>query len=192
MSTPGKSADKLVDEFVKYVNSHNLEPQADDEIPEELRLGPAQIDGYFDWKIKPISPNPWIQDLVQKLPKKFPQPYLSLIERYRFCNFDVATVMFLANTGRPVFQELSRKVFSDAGLYPTMHKNGFLQFGMTYTGDYDPMCFDMRQESRGDAPIVRLDHEEILINNRIKIVERVAPSFSEFMRSAISEKYEIC
>jgi hypothetical protein len=192
MSTPGKSADRLVDEFVEFVNSHNLEPQSEDEIPQELRLGLAQINGYFDWKIKRISPNPWVQDLVQKLPKRFPHLYLSLIERYRFCAFDVGTLMFLANTGQPVFQELSRKTFSDEGLYPTMHKDGFLQFGMTYTGDYDPMCFDMKQEHRGDAPIVRLDQEEILINDSIKIVEKVAPSLSAFIRTAISEKYEVC
>jgi hypothetical protein len=192
MNPAGKSEEKLVDEFVEYVNSHDLETHSEVEIPEELRLGPAEIDGYFNWKIKRISPNPWVQELAQKLPKRFPAPYLSLIERYRFCEFEIGSVMFLANTGQPLFQELSRKTFSDAGLYPTMHKNGFLQFGMTYTGDYDPMCFDMKQEHRGDAPIVRLDHEEILINDRIRVVEKVAPSFSEFMRAAISGKYKVC
>jgi hypothetical protein len=99
--------------------------------------------------------------------------------------------MFFANTGTNVFQELSNKVFADQYLYPTMHKNGLLEFGKTSTGDYDPMCFDMKREHRGDAPIIQLDHEEILINERIRVVQEVAPSFSEFIQRAITEKLEV-
>jgi len=28
--------------------------------------------------------------------------------------------------------------------------------------NYDPVCFDMKRRNRADAPIVQLDHEEIL------------------------------
>ena len=38
--------------------------------------------------------------------------------------------MFFANSGYALFYELKDRVFKDKGLFPTLHKNGFLQFGL--------------------------------------------------------------
>ena len=175
---------------MQYVNSCDLEHRFADEVPEELRAETID-DETFEWKIKRVPSNAWIEELVQHLPKHFPQPFLSLIQRYRFCNFEVGRIMFFANTGTDLFYELSKKVFADPHLFPTMHKNGLLEFGKPFTGDYDPICFDMKREHRRDAPIVRLDHEEILINRRIHVVEEIAPSLNAFMQRAIAEKLKV-
>ena len=99
--------------------------------------------------------------------------------------------MFLANSGHDLFYELSSKVFKDKGLYPTLHKNGFLQFGLPHETNYDPVCFDMKRRNRADAPILQLDHEEILIRGRIRVVQEVAPSFAEFMQRAIAKQVPV-
>jgi hypothetical protein len=63
-----------------------------------------------------------------------------------------------------------------------LHKNGFLQFGLPHEGNYDPVCFDMKRRNSADAPIVQLDHEEILQSSRIPVVKEIAPSFAQFMQ----------
>lgn len=58
-----------------------------------------------------------------------------------------------------------------------MH-NGLIQFARPLDWNYDPVCFDagFRAKNR-EFPIVRIDHEEILCNNRIRVKERLSDSF---------------
>ena len=190
MSTIGKSADELVDSFVRYLNEAGFEPRPPDEIPAELLSSSAEY-GMFHWQIRPSSNNPWIEGLVKKLPQSWPQPFRSLIDRYRFCNIEVGPLMLFANNGHELFYELSKKVFTDKGLFPTLHKNGFLQFGLPHETNYDPVCFDMKRRNRADAPIVQLDHEEILQWSRIRVVQEIAPSFAQFMQTALAERFPV-
>ena len=99
--------------------------------------------------------------------------------------------MMFSNCGSELFYELSERTFKDKGLFPTLHKNGFLQFGLPYEGNYDPVCFDMKRRNQGDAPIVQLDHEEILQWSRIQVVEEIAPSLEQFMRHAVDERFAV-
>ena len=198
MSTIENSADELVDSFVRYLNEAGFEPRFPagfdprfpGEVPEELRSSTAE-DGMFHWQIRPSSNNPWIEALVEQLPQNWPQPFRSLIDRYRFCNIEVGPLMLFANTGHDLFYELSSRVFSDKGLFPTLHENGFLQFGLQHEGNYDPVCFVMKRRTRSDAPIVQLDHEEILQWGRIRVVQEIAPSLTQFMRSAVAERFPV-
>jgi len=190
MSTVGKGADELLDSFVRYLNEAGFEPRPADEIPEELRSSSAEY-GMFHWQIRPVSNNPWIEGLVEKLPQRWPLPFRSLIVRYRFCNIEVGPLMIFANTGHDLFYELSKRTFEDKGIFPTLHKNAFLQIGLPHEGNYDPVCFDMKRRDRADAPIVQLDHEEILQRSRIRVVQEIAPSFTQFMQTALAERFPV-
>jgi hypothetical protein len=190
MSKIGKNADELVDAFVRYLNAVGFDPKFPDQIPEELRTSNAEY-GTFHWQIRPSSPNPWVEKQIEKLPQSWPQPFRTLIDRYRFCNIEVGPLMLFANTGSDLFYELSIRAFKDKGIFPTLHSNGFLQFGLPHEGNYDPVCFDMKRRNRADAPIVQLDHEEILQRSRIRVVQEVAPSFTQFMQRAIAERFSV-
>jgi len=62
------------------------------------------------------------------------------------------------------------------------------QFGLRHEANYEPVCFDMKERNGEDAPIVQLDHEEILIRSRIRVVRPIASSLCDFMRSAIDQR----
>jgi hypothetical protein len=180
--------DDLVDAFVEYLNAAGFEPKPPDAIPEELRTSGADYDT-FKWQIRSAAFNPWVEELEEKLPQRWPKPFRSLIQRYRFCNFEIGPLMPFANSGHQLFYELSDRVFKDKGIFPTLHKNGFLQFGLPHETNYDPICFDMKRRNRADAPIVQLDHEEILQWSRIRVVREIAPSFAQFMLRAMAERF---
>jgi hypothetical protein len=190
VSAVAESVDELVDVFVSYLNGVGFEPKFPDEIPEELRTSGAEY-GMFHWQIRPLSSNPWSKKYFKKLPQSWPKPFRSLIERYRFCNFEIGPLTLFANSGHELFYELSDRVFKDKGIFPTLHKNGFLQFGLPHEANYDPVCFDMKRRNRADAPIVQLDHEEILLRSRIRIVQEIAPSFVKFMQHAVAERLSV-
>ena len=58
--------------------------------------------------------------------------------------------------------------------------------------DYDPVCFDLSSRKKnGDYKIVKLYHEEILCNNRIRVAADIAPSFEELMMHTIDQANQI-
>lgn len=180
----------LVDAFVAYLNAAGFEPKFQDEVPEELRTSTADYDT-FNWKIRSAPLNAWVEELDEKLPQRWPKAFAPLIQRYRFCNFEIGPLMLFANSGYQLFYELSDRIFKDKGIFPTLHKNGFLQFGLPHETNYDPVCFDMKRRSHADAPIVQLDHEEILQWSRIRVVQEIAPSLALFMQRAITERFPV-
>lgn len=180
----------LVDAFVAYLNAAGFEPKFADEIPEELRTSAADYDT-FNWQICSASFNPWVDELDKRLPQRWPKLFTSLIQRYRFCNVEIGPLMLFANSGHQLFYELSDRTFKDKGIFPTLHKNGFLQFGLPHETNYDPVCFDMKRRNRADAPVVQLDHEEILQWSRIRVVQEIAPSFAQFMQRAMTKRFPV-
>jgi len=74
----------------------------------------------------------------------------------------------------------------DRFLSPFALKNGFIPFGKGPDIDYDPVCFNLtRRKKNREFAIVKLDHEEILCNERIKRVAQLAPSFEQLVVQTI-------
>ena len=70
---------------------------------------------------------------------------------------------------------------------PTLLEAGYIQFGRGPDSDFDPVCFDLksRKKYNRECKIVKLNHEEILCNNRIKVVSELAASFEQLVRNTI-------
>jgi hypothetical protein len=182
---------ELVGKFVTALNRRGLEPLFDREVPQDLRTREVtDMPDMFEWEIRPASDTPWLAPLETRLPSPFPSLYRFLITHFKFAEFEVGPIMFFANTGqKDIFNDISRALFSDEGMYPVLLKNGLMQFGRQAGGGYDPMCFDMKARRKDDAPIVQVDHEDILIRNRVRVVKDVAPSFREFVERFIAGEF---
>src|ERR1700722_7414701 len=75
-------------------------------------------------------------------------------------------------------QEFRSAILADANLSPFLLNQGFLPFARPASGSYDPVCFDCRNSRRKAEPaVVRVDHEEILCNDRLRVVEQLAAGF---------------
>jgi hypothetical protein len=65
---------------------------------------------------------------------------------------------------------------------------GYIQFGRGPDVNYDPVCFDTRRDPGSrDAPIVQLDHEDILCNRRLRVVAELARSFRALVLDVIGK-----
>ncbi|MCE5229930.1 SMI1/KNR4 family protein [bacterium] len=135
------------------------------------------------------QPDDWIEAVEQRAGLVFPSLYYLFATRFQFPEFEVGGIMFFATAPNQDENEIHvrDKILRDPGLYPTCLSNGYLQFGNPFACNYDPVCFDTKfRKSREDCPIVQLDHEEILIYERIKIIKVIAPSMRAFMEKAIA------
>ena len=71
--------------------------------------------------------------------------------------------MFFANTGDDLFYELSRRINADKGHVSAPATTRISSHsGKQAGGGYDPVCFAMGRRAHGDAPVIRLDHEDVL------------------------------
>ena len=182
---------ELVFRFVTTLNRRGLEPLFDRDVPEELRVQEvATMPGMFEWEIRPADDNPWVPRLEARLPSRLPSIYRCFISRFRFAELEVGPITFFANTGQQtVFRDICRASFADEGLRSVLHADGLIQFGKQAGGGYDPVCFDMKRRRAEDAPIIRVDHEAILMRGRIRVVRELAPSFRDLVDRAIAGEF---
>lgn len=132
------------------------------------------------------TPRDALSGLYQRLPAKFPPLYEQLVLSYRWPEVDLDLVTLLANPAGPDLSGLLREIFRDPGLVDVLLPNGLLPFAKAGGGNYDPVCFDMRARGKqGDAPVVRIDHEEILCNRRVRVTGQVAPTFRGLVEAII-------
>ena len=91
MPWKNSSQNALIDDFL---NTSGLEPKFPKDLPEDLREGQTDYEA-FHWQIRDSAQNPRVSKTLAKLPQKFPSVFRSLLERYRFAEFEVGPVMFL-------------------------------------------------------------------------------------------------
>ncbi len=151
-----KKTDKIIDEFARRLDSQGI----------------------------PIEPSlniNWIDEIIRRLPAKYPPSFMSFISRYVFDGFELGKLNFFANRGSGKNSELSDAIFEDKIIFEVTSSNGFLFFARPEGGSYDPICFDIRNRKKREYPVVKLDHESILVSEKISIVENVYPSLLEFV-----------
>ena len=69
----------------------------------------------------------------------------------------------------------------------TLLQAGYIQF-VNHAMDDDPVCFDIKSRKKNrQCSIVKIDLEEILCNNRAKLVAEPAPSFRELVLRTIDQ-----
>jgi len=137
-------------------------------------------------EIKAIGSAPWVDQFASKLPKRLPLSFESLIKRYSFPVLELGNIVLYSNFGDSSYDDLSTAIFRDKAIYETTIKSGFIPFARPGNSSYDPVCFDVRTTPKmREYAIVRLDHEQILIHNQIKIINRISESFSEFAKNYI-------
>lgn len=134
-----------------------------------------------------IAEAPWIEVLESRLPRRLPSSFRNLVTRFAFTSFDAGPLTFFGNTGLDEENDFNVAIFADRVMAEAALKNGYIQFGRLVSGSYDPICFDARKsEPNREFSIVRLDHEQILCNDRINVVEKVAESFFKFASDIVA------
>ena len=152
----------------------------------ESTFGYGEVDGHGKrrWKPAKVESNRSLLDPVYaELPAKFPRLFECLVLSYRWPEVDLGLFTLMAN---PMGPDLKGMLVRDRHLSETLIPAGFTQFGKGPGGDYDPVCFDasVRKKSR-NYRIVKIDHEEILCNYRLKIVAELAPTFESLVMRVI-------
>lgn len=158
-----------------------------DPVAYELRTGEVDEYGEFRWRVRNSPTDPNLLDAVySKLPARFPPLYQQLVLSYRWAQVDLQNFSLLANPPGMDLQGLFREISKDKGLWEALIPAGYIQFGRGPDMDYDPVCFEIKSRTKKkDYRIVKIDHEQILCNSRIKVVTELGPSFEHLVHQTI-------
>jgi hypothetical protein len=188
MNTRGDVADAVVDAFVTAVNSSSREPKPREGIPEICRRSAARCRGYFDWHIVPAVAGSWLQELTTRTPFRWPLSFYSLISRYQFPSFCCGPLEFYSVGLATDQSELRNAVFRDEAMVAVLREHGYLPFARPEDSSYDPVCFDCTNVPGGNEPaVVRIDHEEILCRERIRVLQVLSPGFQSLLKNLTAD-----
>jgi hypothetical protein len=182
--------DKLIERFI--ASFEKLDELA--EFPEthplirQLAVGDPDSYGRQRWKPMAMHTDPdELEPLLAKLPARFPPLFERLVLSFRWAEVDLQSFRLLANPPGPDLAGLLKEMSKAPAFLESLLPAGYIQFGMGADMDYDPVCFEIRSRTkRKDYRIVKIDHEEILCNNRVKVVAELAPSFERLMLQTIA------
>jgi hypothetical protein len=135
------------------------------------------------------NPNPKdLEAIYARLPARFPRLYEKMVLRWRWGEVEFRHFALLANPSEAGFAGLLKSISYDRYLAEALFPAGFIPFAKaTDAGGHDPICFNTKvRKGRRDCQIVRIHHEEILCNNRIKVQAVIASSFRELIKRALA------
>ncbi|HXV81466.1 MAG TPA: hypothetical protein VEG60_16435 [Candidatus Binatia bacterium] len=115
--------------------------------------------------------------LYKVIPGRLPRLFEQLLLSYRWLRVDIHEVTLLGNPPGPGLSGFQQEMMRDPHLYPALLSNRLVEFGKAAGGSYDPICFDLKRTKTGDCPIVRIEHEAVLVNGRATVLNEVAPNF---------------
>lgn len=143
--------------------------------------------GFRQWTpLKTETATSALDPLYAKLPAPFPRLFERLVLSYRWAEVDLQSYTLLANPPGPDLSGLLREMSRDPHLWKALLPAGYVPFGRGPDVEYDPVCFDIKSRKKNrDYSVVKIDHEEILCNDRIRVVAELAPSFEELVRRTI-------
>jgi hypothetical protein len=138
------------------------------------------------WPVREATDLFTLDPLYAKLPVRFPPLFERLLLTYRWPELDLRSYRLRGNPHEAGLSGSLDRITKDKFLSSFAFKNGYIPFGKGGDIAYDPVCFDLRARKKNrEFEIVKLDPEEILCNERIRVVATLAPSLERLVSQTI-------
>jgi len=162
---------------------------ADEPPPAELSLGPDPNDwNTIRWAPAAIATPP---ESLTALPRSesLPMLYRQLVVSFRWLSVDLEIVRLLGNPPGDGLQPLANLMTADPVLENTLAPNRYVRFALA-ADCYDPICLDLNRVTNADCPVVRLNHESILMHDKIGDVSTLFGSFRDLVFGVLALEHQ--
>ena len=137
-------------------------------IPPSLNPGTVNAYGFREWSpARQHIDAGNLESIYETIPGRLPNLFEQGLMSFRWLEVDLPMLALLAHPPGPRCDGFVSEVVRDAHLYPTLFRERYVQFAKADSANYDPVCFDLRRKRKDDCPIVRIDHEWVLIHQRL-------------------------
>jgi len=181
--------DELIEQFIASFDKLDEMVESPEIYPlvKQFAVGVPDSYGRVRWEpMRVRTDRSQLKPLLAKLPASFPPLFEKLLLSFRWAEVDLQLFRLLPNPPGPDLNGLLEGMKKAPAFWENLLPAGYIQFGMGPGVNYDPVCFDIRSRGKSeDCRVVRIDHEEILCNNRVKVVAEIAASFKDLMLQTI-------
>jgi hypothetical protein len=139
----------------------------------------------------PINSAPWIDQAQERLPFRLPSCFTDFVCHYVFADFEISRLHHYDNYGGNEYWCWQVAIFRDKPIFEICTAHLFLPIGQPEDGNYDRVCLDLNRLKSDDCPVVQLDHEAILLNEKIEIVAELAPSYKQLITNVLASYYQL-
>ena len=134
---------------------------------------------------KPRDPTS-LSEFYSQVPYRYPPLFEDLCLSCYWADAVIGDVEFCVNPVGDDLQGLAASVRYDSHLWDFLVMKGHLIFGRMSEGRYDPCAFDTMRRKGADAPVVRVDHEQILSFQRLGQPVPLVRSFKDLLDLSLS------
>lgn len=114
-----------------------------------------------------------------------PSLFESFAVSFAWLAVDLRVCRLFSNPPTGDLRSLADAMFSDRVLNDALLPVGLVRFALAPNSCYDPICFDLTRFDGDDCPIVRLEHESILIRDQIDKRVTIFDSFRSLVDAVI-------
>ena len=122
-----------------------------------------------------------LDNLEQSYGVTLPEPFRSLVQYYRWAEFEVGSLAAFSNLGSGEDYDLLKAPFDDKPMFEWLQANALIQIGRCSTGIYDPVCLKLGLAG-AEPTVVAVDHEDILLCRNKVHVELLSESLEAMVR----------
>ena len=117
------------------------------------------------------------EKIYDKVPGRMPKTFESCLMTFGWLPVEVGDVDLFPHHPQSGLKVFLEHVLRDKELFPYLFRERYVPFGRAAGGSYDPICFDLKRTKDRDCPLVRIDHESVLIDQTPVVTSELAPSF---------------
>jgi len=140
---------------------------------------------------EPIFSAPWIDQVQERLPFKLPACFTDFVCHYAFTDFEIRRLHHYDNYDGNEEWCWHVALFRDKPIFEVCAAHLFLPIGQPELGNYDRVCLDLTRLKSGDCPVVQLDHEAILLKEKVEIVAELAPSYKKLIATVLNSHQQL-
>ena len=122
-----------------------------------------------------------LERICGTVPGRMPKLFEDCLVSFGWLTVELGGIDLFPHGPKSGLDAFMRHVMRDKELFPSLFRDRFVQFGRAAGGSYDPMCFGLKRTKDRDCPIVRIDHESVLIDQKPVVTFELAPSFRAWL-----------
>jgi hypothetical protein len=133
-----------------------------------------------------IHSAPWIDEAQKRLSFDLPRCFSDFVRNYGFEDFEISHLHHYDNYDGNEHWCWHVALKLDPVIFEVCNRYGYLPIGQPDSGGYDRICLDVNRLNQGDCPVVQLDHEAILLKEKIEIVSELTPSYKNLIATVLA------
>jgi hypothetical protein len=153
-----------------------------EEVPPEFATAETNEFGCVKWT--PIRQPTHVIELEKiygSIPGRMPKLFEECLMSFGWLTVELGGIDLFPHQPQSGLKVFVEHVLRDEELFPSLFRDRYVQLGKAAGGSYDPICFDLKRSKKRDCPLVRIDHESVLIDEKPVVTAELAPSFEAWL-----------